>query len=146
MEDAVRNCQGKRIEDTPNFVRSADDLVVLHPDRTVIDTAKEVLEHQLADMGLVLKPSKTRIVHTLEGQAPGFDFLGFTVRQFPVGVHKSGTARTGQPLGFKTLITPSTEATQRHYADLRTIVVTGRTLAQEVLIAKLNPVIRGWSQ
>jgi RNA-directed DNA polymerase len=149
LEYAIRNCYGIREEDKPKLLRYADDLVVLHPDRAVIDRAKEVLEQRLADMGLALKPSKTRIVHTLEsldGQAPGFDFLGFNVRQFPVGKHRSGLARTGKPLGFIALITPSKEAIQRHYGSLRAIVVTGRTLAQAVLIAKLNQVIRGWSQ
>jgi RNA-directed DNA polymerase len=149
LEYAVRTCHGTREEDKPKLLRYADDLVILHPDRAVIDTAKAVLEQQLADMGLALKPSKTRIVHTLEpleDQAPGFDFLGFTVRQYPVGKYRSGVARSGMPLGFTALITPSKDAIQRHYADLRAIVVTGKTLAQEVLIAKLNPVIRGWSQ
>jgi hypothetical protein len=41
-------------------------------------------------MGLALKDAKTRFAHTLEakeecGGNVGFDFLGFTIRQFPVG-------------------------------------------------------------
>ena len=55
-------------------------------------------------MGLELKPIKTRITHTLtvpEG-APGFDFLGFHIRQYPVGKSKSGKNGHGRMHGFKT--------------------------------------------
>jgi len=123
--------------------------VVLHPDQTVIDTAKGVVESWLADMGLTLKPSKTRIAHTLDplgSEAPGFAFLGFTVRQYRVGKYKSRKGRTGRPYGFKVLITPSKDATQRHYADLRSIVTGGKMLSQSVLITRLNRVIQGWSR
>jgi RNA-directed DNA polymerase len=42
-------------------------------------------------MGLTLKSSKTFITHTLHEHAArtGFDFLGFTVRQFRTGKHPS---------------------------------------------------------
>jgi len=41
-------------------------------------------------MGLELKDAKTRFAHTLEAKEEchgnvGFDFLGFTIRQYPVG-------------------------------------------------------------
>ena len=73
-------------------IRYADDLVVLHPDLSVIEAAQQTITHWLADMGLELKPSKTRITHTLHphhGQI-GFDFLGFHIRQHPVGKTHSG--------------------------------------------------------
>jgi len=98
-------------------------------------------------MGLTLKPSKTRIVHTLDplgDEAPGFSFLGFTVRQFRVSTYASRRSRTGRPYGFKVIITPSKEAVQRHYADLRSIVIGGRMLSQSALIVRLNTVIPGW--
>ena len=65
-------------------------------------------------MGLRLKPSKTRIVHTLNernGQV-GFDFLGFHIRQYRVGKDHTRTFRN-KP-GFKTIIKPSREAQKRH--------------------------------
>ena len=45
-------------------------------------------------MGLELKEAKTRFTHTLAAKEEcngnvGFDFLGFTIRQFPVGKYKS---------------------------------------------------------
>jgi RNA-directed DNA polymerase len=71
-------------------------------------------------MGLELKPSKTRIVHTLRkhGGRAGFDFLGFTIRQHPVGKYHTGKDTRGRPLGFKTLIKPSTAKVVLHYRRL----------------------------
>jgi hypothetical protein len=64
-------------------------------------------------MGLELKPSKTRIAHTLkqyEPEKPGFEFLGFNIRQYPTGKYQSGKTTKGERLlGFKTIITPSKE-------------------------------------
>ena len=42
--------------------------------------AKAIIQEWLSQVGLELKPEKTRIAHTLkeyEGNKPGFDFLGF---------------------------------------------------------------------
>jgi RNA-directed DNA polymerase len=131
----------------PILVRYADDLVVLFPTREGIERAQGVLQRWLAEMGLELKPSKTRICHTLEPveeNPVGFDFLGFTVRQFRVGASRSGR-HCGKRLGFKTLIRPSTAAVKRHRQALHRLVITGQGLTQEALIGQLNPRIRGWS-
>ncbi len=67
-----------------NLIRYADDFVILHEDIKVVIQAKTVIEEWLSQVGLVLKPEKTRIAHTLEeceGNKPGFDFLGLTIRQ-----------------------------------------------------------------
>ncbi len=147
METALMNAYRTKA-DQPQFVRYADDLVVFHPTEEGVEKAREVLETWLADMGLELKPSKTRIAHTLweyQGRA-GFDFLGFTVRQFPVGKTHSGRANQyGAPLGFKTLIKPSREAMQRHIAELRTVIKKNKGASQRKLIKELNAVIRGWT-
>jgi RNA-directed DNA polymerase len=148
MEQAVRQgyAQGHSTP-KPILVRYADDLVVLFPTREGIEQAKGVVHSWLAEMGLELKPSKTRICHTLEPveeHPAGFDFLGFTVRQFRVGASRSGR-HNGKRLGFKTLIRPSTAAVQRHRHALHHLVVTGQGLTQKALIGQLNPRIRGWS-
>jgi RNA-directed DNA polymerase len=131
----------------PRLIRYADDLVVLHPDVDGVEAAQHALSTWLAQMGLEFKPSKTRITHTLhehQGQV-GFDFLGCTIRQFPVGKTRTGRTTSGQPLGFTTRITPSKEAITRHTADLGTLIRHHRTLSQEDLIGLLNPKIRGWA-
>ena len=113
---ARRRRNGHRESWQPTVVRYADDFVVLHRDLTVIEEIKQQASKWLADMGLELKPSKTRITHTREpydGTA-GFDFLGFNVRQYPTGKTHSGRNTKGELLGSKTLIKPSKEAIQRH--------------------------------
>ncbi len=94
----------------PAVIRYADDFIILHRDLATLHQLRATAEKWLADMGLELKPSKTRMTHTLHGEMgePGFDFLGFTVRQFPVGKYRTRTYR-GRT-GFKTLIQPSKSA------------------------------------
>jgi RNA-directed DNA polymerase len=102
-------------------------------------------------MGLELKPSKTRITHTLhphQGNV-GFDFLGFHVRQFPVGkTHSgklSGPTWESRLLGFKTIIMPSKDAMRRHREALSAVVTAHKMAPQAALIARLNPLIKDWS-
>ena len=94
------------------MVRYADDFVIFHSNLEELQRAASRVTQWLGVMGLSLSPKKTRITHTLtpfQGQV-GFDFLGFTIRQFPVGQTHTGKSRMGKPLGFKTLITPSKAA------------------------------------
>jgi RNA-directed DNA polymerase len=130
--------QGYKGKDRTRLVRYTDDLVVLYRTREGIEQAKGRLESWLKDMGLETKPSKTRSAHTLEtleDEPPGFNFLGFEVRQYPVGKHHSGTL-SGRKLGFKTLIRPSKEAIKRHREALRAGVLAGTGLAQGALIGQ----------
>lgn len=92
-------------------------------------------------MGLELKPAKTRLTHTLNkcGQEkPGFDFLGFNIRQFLVGKYHSKQ-------GFKTIITPSDKKLKVHYDQIASIINDHKAKPQVALINRLNPVITGWS-
>jgi len=98
-------------------------------------------------MGLELKPSKTRLTHTFkeyEGDTPGFNFLGFNIRQYRVGKYHSGN-NNGKLLGFKTLITPSKEKQKTHYEQVAKTIYAHRTATQKALIGKLTPIIRGWA-
>jgi len=147
METALMDAYRTKA-DRPQLVRYADDLVVFHPTEEGVKKAQEVVAAWLADMGLALKPSKTRIAHTLQAYQGhiGFDFLGFTVRQFPVGKTHSGRANQyGPALGFKTIIRPSKEAIQRHIAEMRTIIKRNKSAPVDKLIRELNAVIRGWT-
>ena len=132
-------------EGKPALIRYADDFVILHPSEEGVKKAQQVAEQWLQGMGLTLHPKKTRITHTLDGEDPGFDFLGVTVRQFPVGKSHSGRNGHGRPLGFKTLIKPSHEAIKRHTMALGAVVRANRHAPQAALIADLNPVISGWA-
>lgn len=137
----------KKAAEQPFLIRYADDYVILHSDREVVVQAAERVTAWLQDMGLHLNPQKTRITHTLmpvDGNV-GFDFLGFTVRQFRVGKTHTGKDPTGKPLGFKTIIKPSKEAIIRHIKETKQRIKELRSSSQVELINALNPIIRGWS-
>ena len=53
----------------------------------------------LTEYDLELNTEKTRITHTLEmtdQNKPGFDFLGFNIRQYKVGKYQSGKTPMGK--------------------------------------------------
>jgi len=133
---------------SPRVIRYADDIVILHRDEQIVRQCQELVSTWLRERGLELKPSKTRITHTLkilEG-TPGFAFLGFAIRHYPAGKTRSAKDTRGRLLGYKTRIVPSPEAIQRHVQQLRTIIKRHRHTTQEALIRLLNPVIIGWAR
>jgi RNA-directed DNA polymerase len=103
LETQVMLCAGRR-----------PHLVALHPDLGTIHQVQQAISDWLAAMELELKPSKTRITHTLNNYQGklGFDFLGFNVRQYRTGKTHSGKTSGPKPqrLGFKTIIKPSQQA------------------------------------
>jgi RNA-directed DNA polymerase len=128
-----------------SLIRYANNFIILQKDLNRVLEALEIIEQWLAEIGLELKPSKTRITHTLnecEGN-PGFDFLGFTVRQFPQGNNHTGKNRR-EKLGFKTIIKPSKEKVLTHLHTIKEVIRKHKATSQSVLISNLNPVIRGW--
>lgn len=138
---------GSRGFNCPKVVRYADDLVILHEDGEIVERCQEVTSEWLKEMGLTLKSRKTRITHTLTAteEKPGFDFLGFHIRQYPVGKTKSGKDCRGRLHGFKTHIKPSQKAIQRHVEQLRKTMNNHKHAEQEKLIKALKPKIIGWS-
>ncbi len=134
MEQALGVCYRRRgsIESERAVVRYADDFVVFTESE---EDARQVIHDLLpwlARRGLTLSKEKTRVVHITQG----FDFLGFTVRQYPVTTTRSG---------YKLLITPSDASVCRLKATLRATwqSLHGKPVAQ--VIATLNPIIRGWA-
>jgi RNA-directed DNA polymerase len=127
-------------------IRYADDLIALCEDLETLLKVKQQADVWLAEMGLRLKPSKTRVTHTLDEHEgnEGFDFLGFNVRQYRVGRYHTRTYR-GKP-GFKTLIKPSRKACKRHLQEVREVIRRHKGVPQATLIKVLNPKMRGWAQ
>lgn len=125
----------------------ADDFVVLHRDPKAIEKCREVAAQWLSNLGLQLNREKTHITHTLKESEypPGFNFLGFNIRQYPVGQHRSALDNKRKPLGYKTLITPSRESIARHVKRLRETQKYHQGSNAESLIRELNLIIRGWS-
>ena len=111
--------------DSPAVIRYADDLVVFCHTRQDAAEIKARLAAWLAPRGLAFNEDKTRVV-TLD---EGFDFLGFNVRRY----------------GGKPLIKPSKAAIRRIRERLRTELRSLRGTNAQVVIKRLNPIIRGWA-
>jgi RNA-directed DNA polymerase len=74
---------GRQLHWQPQVIRYADDLVILHRDRSVIEHCRHLTQKWLTGIGLELSEHKTRSAHTLEkaeGEV-GCTFLGVEVRQ-----------------------------------------------------------------
>jgi RNA-directed DNA polymerase len=145
--DKLMNTRDKR--SSLAVIRYADDFVIMHESKEVLLKCKELLEDWLKPMGLELKTAKTRLTHTLkpelseDGQA-GFNFLGFTVKQF-LSKYNSAFSTRGKPLGFKTLVYPSKESCKKHGRTLGSIMRLYQKNTQNTLIQRLNPLIAGWT-
>jgi RNA-directed DNA polymerase len=148
IKEYARTLKGRKDnnEKALNLVRYADDFVIMHKDLDVIIECREIIKDWLLEIGLELKPSKTKITHTLneyEGNV-GFDFLGFTIRQFPVGKDHSGKSSNKKLLGFKTIIRASKEKINLHTKKIGDTIRSMKSTTQQAIIGKLNPIIRGW--
>ena len=153
MEETIkkyaRAFKGKKRDNEKaiSLIRYADDFVILHENLEVIQKCQEIIQEWLSEMGLELNQSKTKITHTLneyQGNV-GFDFLGFTIRQFPVGKNQSGKNSKGRKLGFKTLIKPSNKKIKVHIKRMNQVISQHKSSPQIGLIKELNPIIKGWS-
>lgn len=108
-----------------NFVRYADDFIVTGDSQEILATkVKPLLVSFLAERGLTLSDTKTKITHVTDG----FDFLGWRIQK-----HKAFLR-----------IVPSPNNAKRFYRKIRDRVREYRGARQDALIAALNPIIRGW--
>jgi RNA-directed DNA polymerase len=110
---------------SPILVRYADDAVVMCHSRDQAVEVRGRLDAWLRTLGLALHEDKTRIVHLSQG----FDFLGFNVRGYD----------------GKLLIRPSKAAVKRVRERLTAEVLSLRGGNASAVIARLNPIIRGWA-
>ena len=124
------------------MVRYADDFVVLHPELEIIQEAKTKISEWLLPVGLELHPEKTCIRHTLyehEAIRPGFKFLGFWIRNYPVGTPEQGKRKSG----YRTYFRPSAENISKVFREIRKVL--RRINDARVVVRILNPIITGWS-
>jgi len=128
------------------IVRYADDFVVMHPNKEILESCKNEVQKFLNPIGLELNQSKTNMTHTLmviENGKAGFDFLGFSITQYKTRLN-SIRSTTGKPLGFRTYILPSKASWIKHLDKISKII--SEIKEQELLISKLNPIVLGWSR
>jgi len=117
---------GNVVAGCPILVRYADDLVAMCHSREQAEQVKARLATWLAPRGLAFNEEKTRVV----GLEDGFEFLGFHVRRYRNG---------------KLLIKPSKAAVQRFRKRLTAELRSLRGANAHAVVARLNPIIRGWS-
>ncbi|MGB5596528.1 MAG: group II intron reverse transcriptase/maturase [Crocosphaera sp.] len=129
------------------LIRYADDFVILHKEEEVIIKAKEEVEQWLKGLGLILNQANTRICHTIDkynGEEPGIEFLGFSIRTYKVGRHKSGKKCNGEPLMFLTKVKPSEKSVKRFINRVKEILENGHDKKPRQMINQLSWLIRGW--
>jgi len=118
----TRPCYSPKV----NLVRYADDFIVTAATREIAEQAKEMVKEFIAERGLQLSDEKTLITEIHQG----FDLLGWNIRKYS---------------NEKLLIKPSKKSMQKVANQFRDIIHKHQGASQDVLIAKLNPVISGWS-
>jgi len=117
------------------LVRYADDFVVVCKTARQATEARQRAATVLADFGLSLSVEKTRIVELTEGKQ-GFDFLGFHLRKIESWKWRGRWYLQRWP---STRAMNSIRAKIRALTDRRYV-----TLPTHEVVARLNPVIRGW--
>jgi RNA-directed DNA polymerase len=114
-------------------VRYADDFVVACTSKEEAEGVIDRLTPWLAQRGLTFSEEKTRITTIQDG----FDFLGYTIRQFKA----PGTKKSGTVLLFK----PSRKSVKKLCTRLREEWMAQHGHSVAVVVSKLNPIIRGWA-
>lgn len=122
------------------LVRYCDDFVILCRTRAACAAAERQVSRVLHDLKLTLHPAKTRRVELSWGRQ-GFDFLGCYLRKRLAG----RLWREGKRLYFLQRW-PSAKSMQRVRQRVRELTDRRWSGVKDVrvLIAHLNPVLRGW--
>ena len=115
------------------MISYADDFVILHK---VAYTERQIqwFKEKLASEGLSLNETKTHVVD-MSRKRSEFDFLGFTFKLAPNYWHKG-------PWYLR--VEPSKKSRHRFKNAIREIVKHRTFLTLQQLIARVNPIVRGW--
>lgn len=151
MEEVV-NTIPKKSRETLILIRYADDFVVIGDDLDEVKKARVVIEEFLDSIGLKLSEEKTRICHSkdeLDGEKPGFDFLGVNIRQFSRGRHRAARNGSGTHYGHRLIVQPSEKATKNFKvlikSELKKAILKVKKKRTLSIVSTLKPIIRGWA-
>ena len=108
-----------------NFIRYADDFVVIGNSPKRLKILQRDIARFLSVRGLELAKEKTHITHIRDG----FDFLGFNFKKYP---------------NDKVIVKPTQDGIKSFKSKIKEIFKQYRSSSLELLIDKLNPIIRGW--
>lgn len=111
-------------------VRYADDFVLMHGNKQILERCIEETKDFLSGVSLDIGEEKPQIKDGREG----FQFLGFQIIQL---------FRKGR---YSCKIYPSRENQARLLLKVRTIIQSSKAVSSYDLIERLSPVIIGWAQ
>lgn len=140
LEEHLRNYVGAFKDNDPRssvtgrkttlgFVRYADDFVIIHKNKTIVDGCIKQCSSWLQHMGLELNAKKSIVRKSAEG----FFFLGFQI----INVVKDNK--------YKVKIIPSKSNQKALLLKVRDIVQSNKSASAADLILRLRPVILGWA-
>ena len=118
----------------PNYrlIRYADDWVLaISGTRADAEALREEIAEVLSGMGLRLSPEKTLITHIDEG----LDFLGWRIQRH----RKRGTSK------HYVYVYPAKKALHAIMAEVKAVCWQNTNLPLEVLLRRLNSMLRGWT-
>jgi RNA-directed DNA polymerase len=118
-----------RINSPYTLIRYADDFIVACRSEKEAKQAQTKINMWLQSRGLSLSNTKTHITHIRDG----FEFLGFNIRLY-TSKHKNVL-----------LIKPSKQSQVKLRANLKTTWKSLLGKPVNTVIAKLNPIIKGWA-
>jgi RNA-directed DNA polymerase len=134
--DAIRRQTAEGAYEAVKYHRFADDIVITvsghHTKRGWAERALQLLQEQIAPLGVELNTEMTRVVNTLQGEA--FGFLGFDLRR----------VRKQSGDGYFTLMTPKKKARQAVKAKIRDIIRHGGATPMPALMKRINATLAGW--
>lgn len=112
-------------------IRYADDFVLLHRNKEILELCIEEARKWLTKVGLVISEEKS----VLRDARQGFLFLGFQIIQ----VKKQNVGK------FKVKIRPSRKSQEKLMAKVKDILQKHKSASSYDLIAMLRPVTLGWA-
>jgi len=107
------------------IVRYADDFLITSKTKKGLEEVLPRVKQWLSERGLELSTEKTKIVHIDDG----FNYLGFNIRCYK----------------GKLLIKPQKEKVLSFCKKVGKIIKSNKSVKQETIIKKLNPILRGFA-
>ncbi|MDQ8192452.1 group II intron maturase-specific domain-containing protein [Roseibacillus persicicus] len=161
MEESLRPTKAA---DLPKVILYADDLLIIHKERTTVEHAQKVLVAYLDTFGLKLNAIKTKVRHTLkkndDDEKAGFNFLGFHFQHFDKPKYNDPGKNPGNPPYL--IVRPSDKSVATLLAEIRDIIKgtliinkhrgssgyrrgTGGIDEVSRMIRRINSKLRGWT-
>ena len=134
-----------------DLVRYADDFVVLHEDKEIIEESRKFISEWLKIRGLELSGEKTKIVHSTEG----FNFLGHHIRHYPNNkmslsykrklLKGTKTEQKRAKASHILRVEPTKDKLKKHWRDISDTIWKLKSASADEVIRTVQPKITGWA-